>query len=119
MKINALTFLMVCLSNVFAFGQMTIKDSFEELIPAKIKYNASIGVAERWKVQTFSGTLDASKTAYIDFRKTYRAIDATIVFAQPHYKVWAVNSRTRFECERIMEEIKKNHPNLFLVKPKL
>lgn len=111
--------LVILLVTFCSFGQMTVKDSFEELIPAKTRYNASIGVAERWKFQTFSGSLDAAKSAYVDFRKDNRQIDATIVFAQPHYKVWAGNTRTRSECERILESLKKKYTNLFLVKPKL
>ena len=98
---------------------MTVKDPFEELIPAKTRFNAGVGVAERWKFQTFSGTLDASKNAYVDFRKANRSIDATIVFAQPHYKVWVANTRTRIECENILESIKKTYPSVFVVKPKL
>ncbi len=111
-----------CLLLIFTinfYGQMTVKDPFEELISAKIKYNAGVGVAERWKFQTFSGTLDEAKTAYVDFRKDYRQMDATIVFAQPHYKVWSGNTRTRIECERLLESLKKKYTNLFIVKPKL
>jgi hypothetical protein len=108
---------------IFIFGmntysQMTVKDPFEDLIAGKTKYNAGVGVAERWKYQTFSGSLDAAKNAYVDFRKEYRQIDATIVFAQPNYKVWSGNTRTRIECERLMDSTRKTFLSAFIVKPK-
>jgi len=102
----------------YSQSQMTVIDPFEDLIDVKTKFNATIGVADRWKFQSFSGTLDAAKVAYVDFRKEFRQIDATIVFAEPHYKVWAGNTRTRMECERLMDETKKTITNSFLVKPK-
>jgi hypothetical protein len=117
MKYLLITFLLFL--SFKSHGQMAVNDPFEDLIPAKTRYNASIGVAERWKFQTFSGTLDATKNAYIDFRKSNRDTDATIVFAQPHYKVWAANTRTRAECEYILETIKKTYSSVFVIKPKL
>ncbi len=91
----------------------------DKLLEKKIEFNKSLGVANRWKVQVFNGKLDDSKNAYVDFKKKFNTIDATIVFTNDQYKVWVGNCRTRIETEKILAEIKKQYPNAFLVKPKI
>ena len=47
----------------------------------------------------------------------FAAIDATIVFNTPNYKVWVGNFRTRIEAERNVAIIKDRYKNVLLIKP--
>lgn len=107
---------------IYMIGQSSensIEKSANELLEKKIEHNKSLGVANRWKVQIFNGKLDDSKMAYIDFKKKFMEFDATIVFSSPHYKVWIGNCRTRSEAEKILNEVKKQYPRAFLVRPRM
>ena len=95
------------------------EDKLELLLNEKNKYNGSLGVANRWKIQVFNGKMDDSKNAYVKFKKDFKEVDATIVFSAPYYKVWVGNCRTRMEAEKILIQVKKIYPGAFLVKPRL
>lgn len=90
---------------------------FEQLLNEKRKINNSITINDRFKIQIFTGNAELSKKALMDFRKTNKKTDATIVFHTPIYKVWVGNYKTRIEAEKKLMEIKKKYPNAFLVKP--
>lgn len=90
---------------------------FEQLLSEKRKINSSITINDRYKIQIFTGDATASKKALIDFRKNNKNIDATIVFNTPIYKVWVGSFKTRIEAEKKLQQLKKNYPNAFLIKP--
>ena len=90
---------------------------FEQLLNEKRKINSSITINDRFKIQVFTGDSETSKKALLEFRKTNKNIDATIVFHTPIYKVWVGNFKTRIEAEKKLQELKKKYPNSFLIKP--
>lgn len=100
-------------------GKVTVNQDqrFEQLLNEKRKINNSITINDRFKIQIFTGNAELSKKALIDFRKSNKKTDATIVFHTPIYKVWVGNYKTRIEAEKKLMEIKKKYPNAFLVKP--
>lgn len=90
---------------------------FEQMLAEKRRINTSITVNDRYKIQVFNGDTETSKKTLVDFKKNFPNLDATIVFSTPSYKVWAGNFKSRIEAERNLAEIKKKHPNAFLVRP--
>lgn len=90
---------------------------FEQLLSEKRKINSSITINDRYKIQIFTGDAATSKKTLTDFRKYNKNIDATIVFHTPIYKVWAGSYKTRIEAEKKLQQLKKNYPNAFLIKP--
>ena len=120
---NGLAFsFILCLTNTIVLAQQqntNIKQDtkFEQLLVEKRKVNSSIIANERYKIQIFSGSSEGAKKALYDSRQDYKELDGTIVFYTPNYKVWLGNFRTRIEAERYCVEIKKNYPNLLLIKP--
>lgn len=91
---------------------------FEELLNEKRKFNSSITVNERYKIQIFSGSSEGAKKALYDSKKDFSTLDATIVFNTPNYKVWLGNFRTRMEAEHHIIDVKKKYSNALLIKPK-
>lgn len=90
---------------------------FEQILNEKRKINSSITINDRFKIQIFTGDNEASKKKLAEFKKDFKNIDATIVFSTPVYKVWVGNFKTRIEAEKQLQDIKKKHPNAFLIKP--
>ena len=104
----------------FCLGQnLTVnQDSkFEELLVEKRKYNSSLRVNEFYKIQIFNGPIEDAKKTLTLFKKENVNYDATIIFNTPTYKVWVGNYKTRIEAEKNILILKKQYPNLFLVKP--
>ncbi|MFY8182023.1 MAG: SPOR domain-containing protein [Flavobacterium sp.] len=90
---------------------------FEQLLNEKRKINSSITINNRYKIQIFNGTSDASKKTLIQFKKENKNYDATIIFSTPLYKVWVGNFKTRIEAERNLNLLKKKYPSAILIKP--
>jgi SPOR domain len=90
---------------------------FEQLLNEKRKVNSSITINNRYKVQIFNGTSDASKKTLMQFKKENKNYDATIIFSTPLYKVWVGNFKTRIEAERNLNLLKKKYPSAILIKP--
>ncbi|WP_396143004.1 SPOR domain-containing protein [Flavobacterium sp.] len=90
---------------------------FEQLLNEKRKLNSSITINNRYKIQIFNGTSDASKKTLIQFKKENKNYDATIIFSTPLYKVWVGNFKTRIEAERNLNLLKKKYPSAILIKP--
>ena len=90
---------------------------FEQLLNEKRKVNSSITINNRYKIQIFNGTSDASKKTLIQFKKENKNYDATIIFSTPLYKVWVGNFKTRIEAEKNLNLLKKKYPSAILIKP--
>ena len=90
---------------------------FEQLLNEKRKINPSLTVNDFYKIQIYNGGSEIAKKTLNEFRQEFAAIDATIVFNTPNYKVWVGNFRTRIEAERNFAEIKDRYKNVLLIKP--
>lgn len=90
---------------------------FEQLLNEKRKINPSLTVNDFYKIQIYNGSSENAKKTLNEFRQEFAAIDATIVFNTPNYKVWVGNFRTRIEAERNLANIKDRYKNLLLIKP--
>lgn len=90
---------------------------FEQLLNEKRKINPSLTVNDFYKIQIYNGGSETAKKTLNEFRQEFAAIDATIVFNTPNYKVWVGNFRTRIEAERNLATIKDRYKNVLLIKP--
>ncbi len=96
---------------------ITEDSKFENLLNEKRKINSLLIVNERFKIQIFNGDSETCKKYLLEFKKSNKDIDATIVFNTPIYKVWIGNFRTRIEAEKMLIETKKKYSNAFIIKP--
>lgn len=90
---------------------------FDQLLKEKRKINPSITVNDRYKIQIFYGDNEKARKALTDFRKEFKALDGTIIFESPTYKVWVGNFKSRIDAERKLQDIKKKYPHALLIKP--
>ena len=90
---------------------------FEQLLNEKRKINASLTVNDSYKIQIFTGSSEIAKKTLNEFRQEFTAIDATIIFNTPNYKVWVGNFKTRIEAEKTLSEINNRYKNVLLIKP--
>ncbi len=117
-----LTFISVSLSAYYVNAQdqnvsLTQDPKFEQLLNEKIKTNTSLTVNDSYKIQIYTGNSENAKKTLNEFRQEFAAIDATIVFNTPNYKVWLGNFKTRIEAEKTLAEIKNRYKNILLIKP--
>jgi uncharacterized protein YxjI len=109
-----------CLVN--SFGQdhgntITQDPKFEQLLAEKRKINSSITVNDRYKIQIFYGENDKARKTLTEFKRDFKNMDGTMIFASPTYKVWIGNFKSRIEAERNLAEVKKKYPYALLIKP--
>jgi archaellum biogenesis ATPase FlaH len=90
---------------------------FEQLLNEKRKINTSLTVNDSYKIQIYNGGSENAKKTLSEFKQEFTAIDATIVFNTPNYKVWVGNFRTRIEAEKTLADIKDRYKNVLLIKP--
>ena len=90
---------------------------FEQLLAEKRKINSSIIVNDRYKIQIFYGDNEKARRTLTDFKRDFRTMDGTIIFASPTYKVWVGNFKSRIDAERAMLDVKKKYPYALLIKP--
>jgi hypothetical protein len=90
---------------------------FEQLLAEKRKISSSIIVNDRYKIQIFYGDNEAARKTLADFKRSYKTMDGTIIFASPTYKVWVGNFKSRIDAERALLDIKKKYPYALLIKP--
>ena len=90
---------------------------FEQLLNEKRKINASLTVNDSYKIQIYTGSSEIAKQTLNEFRQEFTAIDATIIFNTPNYKVWVGNFKTRIEAEKTLSEINNRYKNVLLIKP--
>lgn len=95
-----------------------VQDSrFEQLLAEKRKINSSITVNDKYKIQIFYGDNEKARKTLSEFRKEYKNIDGTIIFASPTYKVWVGSFKSRIDAERILKDIQRKYPYALLIKP--
>jgi len=113
-------FFAIFAGNVYAQEQnptVSQDPKFEQLLNEKRKINASLTVNDCYKIQIYTGSSEIAKKTLNEFRQEFAAIDATIVFNTPNYKVWVGNFRTRIEAEKTLSEINSKYKNVLLIKP--
>ena len=122
LKKTILSFLFIGISTCYVYAQdqnVTVNQDpkFEQLLNEKRKINTSLTVNDSYKIQIYTGGSENAKKTLNEFKQEFAAIDATIVFNTPNYKVWVGNFRTRIEAEKTLTNIKDRYKNVLLIKP--
>ena len=113
-------FCVLSLQKTFAQSQAgtVVQDSrFEQLLAEKRKINSSITVNDKYKIQIFYGDNEKARKTLSEFRREFKNLDGTIIFASPTYKVWVGSFKSRIDAERTLADIRKKYPYALLIKP--
>ena len=71
---------------------------------------------DKYKIQIFYGDGNNARKVLNDFKKTYRDLDATIIFSSPNYKVQVGNFKSKIDADRNRLEIIKKYPDALVVR---
>ena len=93
-------------------------ESIDALVAKKYKMNNSFSTYTNYSIQLISTKKEQAEAVYETFKKKYSKQDATIIYAQPNFKVMVGNFRNKIEAAHFLKEIKSEHPNAFIVRLK-
>ena len=88
-----------------------------QLLTLKSKLTNDHELADRYKIQVYSGNLSQAKVVLRKFRNKIGTWKSDIEYETPNYKVWIGNYRNRLEGDRALIKIKKEFPNALIFKP--
>ena len=80
--------------------------------------NNQFSLYTNYSVQLKSGLKEEVETIYKDFTKQHPEIDATIIYANPKFKLVVGNYKNKIEAEYLLKKIVGNYPDAFVVKLK-
>ncbi len=114
----------VVIVGFFAFAkaqtpQVTISQDpkIEELLALKTELTKDNELADRYKIQLYSGNLNQANTILKKYRNKIGTWTSSIEYETPNYKVWVGNYRNRLEADRALIAIKKEFYSAFIFKP--
>lgn len=97
--------------------QVSQDPKISELLILKSKLTNDNELADRYKIQVYSGDLKQAEVALRKFRNKVGTWKSDIEYETPNYKVWIGNFRNRLEADRALIKIKKEFPNALIFKP--
>lgn len=105
------------------FSQTTILENKDEetinlLLERKMSQNNQFSLYTNYSIQLKNGLKDEVETLYKNFIADYPSIDATIIFANPKFKLLVGNFKNKIEAEHLLKKIEKKYPDAFVVKLK-
>lgn len=105
------------------FSQTTILENKDEetinlLLERKMSQNNQFSLYTNYSIQLKNGLKDEVETLYKNFIADYPSIDATIIFANPKFKLVVGNFKNKIEAEHLLKKIEKKYPDAFVVKLK-
>ena len=100
-------------------GQITINQDeiLPELLQLKTEMVKDSRIAERYRIQIFSGEFEKAATVKKDFEELYPELTVTREYETPNYKIWVGNFRNSLEADRALLLIKKDFPAAFRFRP--
>lgn len=90
--------------------------AFEKLIDEKVNINNTFSIYKNFSIQLFYGEKNESEIQFQEFKKNHPQIDATIIYAEPKYKLIVGNYRNKIDAERNLKKLKTKYPNAFIVR---
>jgi len=123
---SSIVFIILILTFVFSskvFCQTNIKDNnnqktFDLLLERKTQLNNQFSLYPNYSLQLKNGLKEEAEEVYKNFTTAYPEIDATIVFANPKFKVIVGNFKHKIEAENLLKKINSKFPDAFIVKLK-
>lgn len=97
--------------------QISQDKKIPELLTLKSKLTKNNKLADRYKIQVYSGNLSQAEVALRKFRNKVGTWSSSIEYETPNYKVWIGNYRNRLEADRALITVKKEFPNALIFKP--
>lgn len=88
------------------------------LLERKMAQNNQFSLYTNYSVQLKNGLKEDVEALYKDFTATHPDIDATIIFANPKFKLVVGNFKNKIEAEHLLKKINAKYPNAFVVKLK-
>lgn len=94
-----------------------ITSKIDTMLEKKMKMTKAGELAERYKIQLFSGERNKAMEALAHYKEEVNIWEVDMHYETPNYKVWVGNYRNRLDAERANKEIKKEFPAAFIFKP--
>lgn len=116
-------FILTSLSGNLAFSQTKIatnknQETIDLLLDRKMKQNNQFSLYTNYSVQLKNGSKEEAEAIYKEFTQNHPLIDATIVYANPKFKVIVGNFKNKIEAEHLLKKINTQYPGSFVVKLK-
>ncbi len=112
-----LTFIGVNKSNAQNSQFELIQDNnFEKLVKEKISVNNSFSIYKNFSIQLFNGNKIDTENKFHEFKNIFPDFVATIIYAEPKYKLIVGNYRNKIDAERNLSKLRKNYPEAFIVR---
>ncbi|MDR0229771.1 MAG: SPOR domain-containing protein [Flavobacteriaceae bacterium] len=92
-------------------------ETVKKLMAAKKSNNPSTTTTDKYKIQLVSGKNSDATEAQNKFKKLFPAIDISIIYTSPSYKVLVGNFKTRLEAEKNLKDIKSYFDQALIIKP--
>lgn len=90
--------------------------NFEKLVKEKNTVNNSFSIYKNFSIQLFNGDKTETENKFHEFKNNFPNIVATIIYAEPKYKLIVGNYRNKIDAERNLIKIRKNYPEAFIVR---
>ncbi len=88
------------------------------LLERKMGQNNQFSLYTNYSVQLKNGLKDEVEILYKDFTTQHPEIDATIIFANPKFKLVVGNYKNKIEAEHLLKKVAAKYPDAFVVKLK-
>lgn len=88
------------------------------LLERKMSQNNQFSLYTNYSVQLKNGLKEEVETLYKDFTSQHPEIDATIIYANPKFKLVVGNYKNKIEAEYLLKKIAGKYPDAFVVKLK-
>lgn len=115
--------ILTVLGHLKTFAQTQIVASNEQetidlLLERKMAQNNQFSLYTNFSIQLKNGTKEEAESIYKEFSSQNPLIDATIIFANPKFKVVVGNFKNKIEAVHLLDKIKTKYPEAFVVKLK-
>lgn len=91
---------------------------FETLLSEKQQTNNNFSIYKNFSLQLYFGDREDTELKYKEFKRLYPNIDATIIYANPRYKLIAGNYKNKIQAEHLLQSLLSNYPNAIVVRLK-
>ena len=88
------------------------------LLERKMSQNNQFSLYTNYSVQLKNGLKEEVEALYKDFTIQHPEIDATIIYANPKFKLVVGNYKNKIEAEYLLKKIAGKYPDAFVVKLK-
>jgi len=90
--------------------------NFEKLIAEKHAVNNTFSIYKNFSIQLAHGEKTEIENNFYEFKNNNPETDATIIYAEPKYKLIIGNYRNKIDAERNLKQYRKKYPEAFIVR---